>query len=220
MQKLIKGIHRFQADIFGKQRELFERLAKGQSPETLFITCSDSRIEPALITQTVPGDLFIIRNAGNLVPPHSSAPGGEEATIEFAVQVLGVKDIVICGHSHCGAVKALLDPSSLDELPMMRQWLTHADATAQIIKESYGHLAGDAKVSAAVAENVLTQLENLRTHPSVRAKTARGELNLHGWVYKFETGEVFAYDHEQGQFVPVRNVKPMPRPSIVVPESA
>ena len=117
MQKLVQGIHHFQRNIFSSQRELFERLAVGQNPDALFITCSDSRINPNLITQTEPGELFIVRNAGNIVPPYGASEGGEAAAIEFAVVGLGVKDIIICGHSQCGAMKGLLDPKSLDGLP-------------------------------------------------------------------------------------------------------
>lgn len=117
MQKLIEGLHQFQNSVFGTQRELFERLAHGQTPETLFITCSDSRINPNLLTQTEPGELFILRNAGNIVPPYSTSQGGEAATIEFAVAGLNVRDIIICGHSHCGAMKGLLDPPPIVTSP-------------------------------------------------------------------------------------------------------
>src|SRR5688500_10819560 len=167
MQKLIEGFHHFQASIFSSQRELFERLARGQTPEALFITCSDSRINPNLITQTGPGDLFILRNAGNIIPPYGAANGGEGATIEYAVGALGVKDIIVCGHSHCGARAGLLHPESLTELPLVRHWLTHAEATRRIVKENYGHLSGPALLTATVEENVLVQLENLRTQPAV-----------------------------------------------------
>lgn len=201
MQKLIQGLHQFQDHVFSSQRELFERLAHGQQPEALFITCSDSRINPNLLTQTGPGELFILRNAGNIIPPHGAANGGEGATIEFAVAALGVKDIIVCGHSHCGAVKGLLKPESLTEMPAVAAWLSHAEATRRIVKENYSHLSGDACLTAAIEENVLVQLENLRTHPSVASRLARRELKLHGWVYNFERGEVFAYDHEAGQFL-------------------
>lgn len=204
MQKLVEGLHRFQSELFGSHRELFERLAKEQRPEVLFITCSDSRISPNLITQTVPGDLFILRNAGNIIPPHGASNGGEAATIEFAVAGLGVSHVVVCGHSHCGAVKALLNkPEDLTDLPALRGWLNHAEATRQIIRDNYRHLAGDALVTAAVEENVLVQIENLRTHPVVRSRLSRGKLQLYGWVYKFETGQVFQYDSERGQFLSV-----------------
>lgn len=211
MQKLVEGVHHFQKGIFGSHRELFERLVPGQQPLALFITCADSRIAPSLITQTEPGDLFILRNAGNIVPPHGAGDGGgEAATIEYALSVLGVPDIILCGHSHCGAMKALLGPTSnLEELPATRKWLGNAEATRRIIRETYPHLEGAGQLSACVEENVLVQLENLRTHPTVAAGLAKGTLNLHGWVYKFETGEVFAFDPHQGQFVPL-DQRPLP----------
>ena len=200
MQKLIAGIHQFQKDAFRSRRELFERLAEGQSPDTLLITCSDSRISPSLITQTDPGELFILRNAGNIVPPYGASSDGAASTIEYAVAALGVKDIIVCGHTHCGAMKALLQPESLAELPATKQWLSHAEITRRIVSENYKHLEGPARVTATVQENVLGQLENLRTHPTVAAAIARGKLRLHGWVYKIETGQVFAYDPEGAQF--------------------
>jgi carbonic anhydrase len=207
VQKLIQGIHTFQEDDFRPLQGLFESLARGQSPETLFITCSDSRIDPNLLTKSQPGELFILRNAGNIVPPHSAMAGGEAATIEFAVAGLGVKDIIICGHSHCGAVKGLLDPSQVATLPAVAQWLSHAEATRRIIEDNYSHLAPADRVTAAIEENVLVQLENLRTLPSVKSRLVKGDLRLHGWVYKLETGEVFAYDRADGQFVTLEKYK-------------
>ena len=212
MQKLIDGIHHFQQSFFGSQQELFKRLAHGQSPETLFITCSDSRISPNLITQTEPGELFILRNAGNIVPPHGASNGGEAATIEFAVAALGVRDIIICGHSHCGAMKGLLDETLVADTPAVRQWLTHADAARRTVQQNYADLDGASLISACVQENVLTQLENLRTHPAVAARLARGQLNLHGWVYKIETGQVFAYDPTLEQFAALTHAS-VPAPS-------
>ena len=203
MQKLVHGIHRFQSEHFVANRELYARLSHGQSPETLFITCSDSRINPTLLTQSEPGELFIIRNAGNIVPPAGAGGDGEEASLEFAVAGLGVKDIVICGHSQCGAMKALVDPSKSEGLPAVRRWLRHAEATRRIITENYPHLHGDARGMAAVQENVLVQLESLRTHPSVAVRMGRGDLRLHAWVFKIETGEVFAYQPTEGQFFPL-----------------
>ncbi len=212
MQKLVQGIHHFQGNLFSSQRELFERLAKGQQPDALFITCSDSRINPNLITQTEPGELFILRNAGNIVPPHGAANGGEGATIEFAVCGLGVQDIIVCGHSHCGAIKGLLQPDSLKDMPAVAAWLSHAEATRRIMLEKYYDRIGPAQLTTAIEENVLVQLENLRTHPAVAVGLARGKLKLHGWVYKIETGDVFAYDPERGQFVPVAEARPGPVP--------
>ncbi len=204
MQKLVDGIHEFQETLFTPQKKLFERLAQGQQPLALFITCSDSRIDPSLLTQTQPGELFIMRNAGNIVPPYGAVLGGEAATIEFAISVLKIKDVIVCGHSHCGAMNGLLHPEAVGELPAVRAWLKHAEATSRIMKENYTHITEEApRLTATVEENVLVQLENLRTHPSVAATLARGDLKLHGWVYKFETGQVFAYDAGSGQFLPV-----------------
>lgn len=200
MEKLITGIHHFQRSVFSSRRELFDRLATGQSPDALFITCSDSRISPNLITQTDPGDLFIMRNAGNLVPAYGQSVGGEAATIEFAVVGLGVRDIIVCGHSLCGAMKGLLNPASVKEMPSVAAWLRHADSTRAIVRENYAQLEGPPLLSACVQENVLAQIENLKTHPAVAARLASGRLSLHGWVYKIETGEVFAYDPTAGQF--------------------
>lgn len=208
MQKLIQGIHKFREENFRPLQRLYERLSKGQSPETLFITCSDSRIDPNLLTRSQPGDLFILRNAGNIIPPHGAANGGETATVEFAVAALGVKDIIICGHSHCGAMRGLLEPEIVAPLPALASWLTHAETTRRIVLDNYQHLDGDRLVMAMVEENVLVQLENLRTLPAVASRLVKGDLHLHGWVYKIETGEVFAYDNSSGQFVPVAQYQP------------
>lgn len=203
MQRLVQGIHQFQQDQFRPLQGLFEQLAKGQSPETLFITCSDSRIDPNLLTQSRPGDLFILRNAGNIVPPHGATTGGEAATIEFAVAGLGVRDVIVCGHSHCGAMQGVLEPHRVAALPAVAAWLGHAAATARIVRDNYAHLDGDRLLTATVEENVLVQLENLRTLPAIASRLVKGDLKLHGWVYKIETGEVFAFDPLSGQFVPL-----------------
>ena len=205
MKKLIEGVHQFQENEFRTNQELFESLAKGQEPLALFITCSDSRVVPSMLTRSDPGDLFIIKNAGNIVPPHGAVKGGEAGTIEYAMKVLKVKDIIICGHSHCGAMHGLLHPEILDDLPAVKEWLAYAEATQLIISENYAHLTDDTdRLAAAVEENVLIQLENIRTYPSVSAALRRGDVKLHGWVYKFETGEVFAYEPEQKQFLPIQ----------------
>ena len=201
MEKLVQGIHQFQTSYFCSEQELFKRLAGGQHPIALFITCSDSRISPSLLMQSKPGDLFCLRNAGNIVPPSGASRGGEEATIEYAIRVLKVEHVVICGHSHCGAMKALLNPHDVEGMPAVATWLSHAEATRHIINENYSHLDETAKLKATIEENVLVQLENIRTHPSVAAKIAKKEINLHGWYYKIETGQVFSYDPREGQFV-------------------
>ena len=203
MQRLIAGIHQFQQDSFRPLEGLFKQLAKSQNPDTLFITCSDSRIDPNLLTQSKPGDLFILRNAGNLVPPHGAATSGEAATIEFAVVGLNIRDIILCGHSNCGAMRGLLEPEKVADLPAMAAWLHNAETTGRIVRDNYKHLKGDQLLTATIEENVLVQLENLRTLPAVGSRLVKGDLKLHGWVYKIETGEVFAFDPQVGQFVPL-----------------
>lgn len=208
VQQLVAGIHRFRQGIFRQQRELFERLSQGQEPQTLFITCSDSRIDPNLITHTVPGDLFVLRNAGNLIPAFGASNGGEVATVEFAIGGLGVRDIVVCGHSHCGAMKALLHPEYVAEMPAVAEWLKHAEATRRIIRSKYGGVSGEALLDAAIEENVLMQLENLQTHPAVAVALAEDKLKLHAWVYDIGSGEVYAFDDAEGQFLPLGELRP------------
>lgn len=203
MLKLIKGLQQFQSEVFHSHKELFEKLAKGQNPEILFITCSDSRINPNMLTQTEPGDLFILRNAGNIVPPYGAANGGEGATIEYAVAALGVKHIIVCGHSHCGAMKGLLHPELLAELPSVSSWLNHAESTRRTVKENYKDLNDDQLMNITIQENVLSQIDNLKTHPAVAARLSRGEITIHGWVYKIESGDVFSYQQSEGQFSPL-----------------
>lgn len=203
MQKLIEGLHHFQQNVFGTQQELFERLSQGQNPETLFITCSDSRINPNLLTQTQPGDLFILRNAGNLIPPYSPTAGGEAATIEFAVKGLKVKDVIVCGHSHCGAMEGLLHPEKTEGFPALNRWLEHAEVTRRIVTELYPSRTPEERLNVAIQENILAQMENLRTHPSIAAALAAGRIRIHGWVYKIETGEIFGYQPEKRQFISI-----------------
>jgi carbonic anhydrase len=201
MEKIMRGVHTFQRDVFATHQRLFSRLSEGQQPDALFVTCSDSRIDPCLVTQTEPGDLFVLRNAGNIVPPYGASNGGEAAAVEFAVTGLGVKDIIVCGHSHCGAVSGLLHPEKLGKLPTVAEWLRHASTTRRIVEEKFANLSHDDLMTAAVEVNVIVQLDNLRTHPSVACKLSQGQLNLHAWVYAFEVGRLFSYDPDSRQFV-------------------
>ena len=201
MKNIVDGVHGFQSDKFEQDKEFFAGLAAGQSPSALMITCSDSRIDPNALTQTKPGELFVLRTAGNVVPPYGAVLGGEAATIEYAVAALKIPDIIICGHSHCGAMSGLLTPENLGSLPAVRSYLEHAAATRQIIEENYDGLTDfEAKLKQTVETNVLIQIENLRTHPTVAAAVRRGQVQLHGWVYTFESGEVTAYDPESNEF--------------------
>lgn len=208
MKKLIEGLHQFRTETFLSQQELFQRLSEGQQPDALFITCSDSRVIPNLITQTEPGDLFIIRNAGNIVPPHGTSVCGETATIEFAINELNVQDIIICGHTLCGAMKGLLSDKPLDHMPGLQNWLNYSATTKRLIKDVYSKQAQDIEhlINVATQENVLVQLEHLKTHPSVASALTQRKLNLHGWVYKIQTGEVFGYDPDLGQFLRLSEV--------------
>jgi len=203
MKKVISGILRFQQKAFEERKDLFAELANGQSPEVLFITCADSRIDPNLVTQTEPGELFVCRNAGNIVPPHAKAAGGMTASIEFGVAVLGCKHIVVCGHTDCGAMKGALNPGALDELPHVQDWLDHARAAVEVVKAQNGH-AGHDELNAVTRQNVLLQLQHLRTHPVVASRISSGEISLHGWVYDIETGGVNCYDDTRDAFVPLQ----------------
>ncbi len=210
MEKLVRGIHYFQTTAFSEHRELFESLSQGQRPETLLITCSDSRIAPNLLMQTQPGDLFVLRNAGNLIPPFGAANGGEGATIEYAITALDVKHVLVMGHSHCGAMKGLLRPESLTDMPLVSDWLKHADATRRVVDECYPDLNGADLLNAAIKENVLVQLDNLRTYPKVAARLAKSALSLHGWIYEIESGQILAYDPQVSHFVPIRSQLDLP----------
>ena len=205
MEKLISGIARFRSSSFEERKKLFSELATGQSPEVLFITCSDSRIDPNLLTQTEPGDLFIIRNAGNIVPPHVRQAGGVTASIEFAVAALGVEHIVVCGHSDCGAMKGALNPGALTDLPHVQNWLEHSRGAVESVRARNGADAADT-LTHVTEENVVQQLQHLRTHPAVLAKLATGEVKLHGWVYDIEHGSIKAFDDETKEFVPAEEL--------------
>jgi carbonic anhydrase len=215
VEKLVQGVHEFQAHYFASKRKLFERLAeRGQSPETLFITCSDSRVDPNLITNSTPGELFIVRNVGNVVP-QLSMPGGTAAAIEYAVEMLNVTSIVVCGHTHCGALQAVLNPELTRKMPLVRRWVDQTVRVREIVKEKYSHLDEPARLIAAVEENVLVQLENLRAFPFVADRLDKGTLHISGWVFAIETGEVFAYDPAVEQFVDLQSAgSTVPPPSV------
>jgi carbonic anhydrase len=198
MRKLIAGLHEFQTHYFDRHREMFEKLSHEQHPRALFITCCDSRIDPNLLTQTAPGELFIIRNIGNIIPPYGSDAGAEGAAIEYAVQALGINQIIVCGHSDCGAMKGLLHLKEIaEEMPSVHHWLKHAEATRRLIKENYQGYEGEELLAATIEENVLTQIENLRTYPVIHSKLHKGDITIYGWVYKIETGGVFVYSMER-----------------------
>jgi carbonic anhydrase len=202
MQHLIAGVKKFQRDVFPQHRELFHKLAGGQSPEVLVISCSDSRVDFNLLTQARPGRIFELRNAGNVVPPFGEFVGGVTATIEFAVVALGVSNIIICGHSGCGAMTGLLAPESIRNMPNVQKWLRNADPVREALANT-GALAGPDALARAVEANIIVQLGHLKTHPCVAEALAAGRLELHGWVYDIASGDVQAYDEKWRQFAPL-----------------
>lgn len=211
MNELAGRVIQFQRNVFPHQSDLYERLAThGQRPKALMISCADSRVVPEEIMHADPGDLFVCRNAGNIVPPYAQANGGVTSTVEYAVEGLGVSDIIVCGHSDCGAMKALLNPASLAQMPNVAAWLKHSHAVGSIVNSSYGHLDDHGKLRAAILENVVAQLAHLRTHPSVAAAIARGAVSLHGWFFDIHAGVVLALDGHTNRFAPIREDAPMP----------
>ena len=202
MQKLLDGYAKFRNQVFPQQKDRFRLLADRQAPDALFITCSDSRVVPDLILQTEPGDIFVCRTAGNIVPPHGQMAGGVSATIEYAVEVLNVSHIIVCGHSDCGAIKAITDRRDLSRLPLTAKWLG-------FIEPAWKHLESgipdDPRVlhTALIHANVIAQYEHLRTHPEVARALAHKKLQVHGWYYDILTGAIEAYDPQDRKFIPL-----------------
>lgn len=203
MERILQGVSKFQRDVYPRQRELFEQLAKKQTPRALFITCADSRVVPDLITQVGPGELFICRNAGNMVPAYGEVNGGVSATIEYAVVALKIHHIIVCGHTDCGAMKAVLHPEMTNGMPTVKSWLAYGEMARRIVDQAYPDLTEEAKLHALIEENVIAQIEHLKTHPSVAAGYAMGEVCLHGWVYHIRSGQLQAFDPEKNRFVPI-----------------
>ena len=206
MKNLIKGYLRFREDVFPQWKNHFHLLSDRQAPDVLFVTCADSRVVPNLILQTEPGDLFICRNAGNVVPPFGETAGGVSATVEYAIAVLKVRHVIICGHSDCGAVKAVLDKKDLTRLPLTERWLKYVEAAWQY--RDPGDPLSDEKLrhKALIHANVIAQLHNLKTHPEVAAGLAKGTLQVHGWYYDILTGQIHAYDQQAQKFVPLEDI--------------
>lgn len=208
MQKLIAGIHRFRKRYRSEHWELFERLAShGQQPEALFITCCDSRVDPVVIVHGQPGDLFIVKNVGNFVPPYSEDPldgTGVAAAVEYAVEHLNVRDIIVCGHSDCGAMKALYkDRSHFADTPHIVEWLTHGDRTVEVVGKNYPERSREERLMITSEENVLVQTENLRTYPVVQKAARDGKLHVHAWFFEIGEGQVYTYNPEREQFEPI-----------------
>lgn len=203
MRKLITGYQKFRQDIFPDHKEEFQRLACGQQPRALFITCSDSRIVPDMLMQTSPGELFICRNAGNIVPAHGDHNGGVSATIEYAVRVLAVKHIILCGHSDCGVMHGLLHPERVQKLPNVSNWLSYGARARAVVDEICEGQTDEEKVMELARQNVLAQMDNLRTHPSVAAAIVKRGLQLHSCVYYIEQGEIHVWSITENRFIPL-----------------
>jgi carbonic anhydrase len=201
VEKLLGGISRFQKHVYPKHQDLFERLALGQRPEALFITCADSRIDPCLLTQTRPGELFICRVIGNIVPPYPDAVGGVSATVEYAVGVLRVPSVIVCGHTDCGVMKGALNPEAMDAYPSVAAWLRYAQVEHREAEPSPEFLL------ALAERNVVAQLKNLRSHPAVAQRVEESDLALHGWVYHIGEGIVTAWNEETGTFTALGALK-------------
>lgn len=211
MNELIGRVFHFEKTIFPASSELFGKLStEGQEPKALMISCADSRIVPEQIMQAQPGDLFVCRNAGNMVPTFATQNGGVSSTVEYAVVALGVRDIIVCGHSDCGAMKALAAPELPAGMPSVEAWLRHGAAAKHIVDSCHHDLEGSERVRRLSLENVIAQLSNLRTHPSVASAMAKGEMSLHGWFVDIAAGQVLGLDGETGRFVPLRENEPLP----------
>ena len=208
MQRLLEGYARFRADVFPQRASLFQKLAEHQKPSTLFITCADSRVVPDMILQSDPGDLFICRNAGNIVPPYGETNGGVSATIEYAVKALDIQNIVVCGHSDCGAMKAVLSEKKHADMPTVDSWLQHSHSALQLLHSEapqHQQWTGKEMLRALTRANVVSQLHHLRTHPSVAASLAKGTLSIYGWVYEIHSGEIQNFNSQQGRFLPIES---------------
>ncbi|PZU49343.1 MAG: carbonic anhydrase [Sphingomonas sp.] len=211
MNELIGRVFSFEKSVFPDSMELYSKLANhGQNPKALMISCADSRVVPELIMQAQPGDLFVCRNAGNIVPPFATQNGGVSSTVEYAVEALGVRDIIVCGHSDCGAMKALSDPTGLERMPNVAAWLRHGTAAKHVVDTCYTALDDAARVRAISLENVVAQLNHLRTHPAVAAKIAVGEMSLHGWFVDIHAGQILGLDGNTGRFVPLKDDSALP----------
>ena len=210
LQQIVEGFLHFHHEVFPQQKDLFKKLATAQRPRAMFIACADSRIVPELITQSAPGDLFVTRNVGNVVPPYGEMNGGVSTAIEYANLALGVQHIIVCGHSDCGAMRAVLNPQSLGKMPTVKAWLRHAEVAKSMLQDHCNCTTEADSMHVLTEENVIAQLQHLRTHPSVASRIANGQLFIHGWVYNIETSQIKAYDAEQGLFLPLDNAQAIP----------
>lgn len=202
--RLVAGVRRFQQEVYPERKSAYQQVVReGQKPHALFITCADSRIDPELITQSGPGEIFVSRNIGNLVPTYGEPLGGVSAIIEYAVFGLKVSQVVVCGHTDCGAMIGLLHPEKVAHLPIVKSWLRNADAALSIVQSRRTAADEHAALEELIEESVILQIHHLRTHPAVAGRLAQGTLALSGWVYDIGHGIVRIYNEEQRKFIPV-----------------
>lgn len=203
MKKILEGLAEFQKHVYPEHRELFDRLKDNQNPSVLFITCSDSRVVPNLMLQTDPGDLFIIRTAGNMVPPYGSGAGGVSASIEYAVEVLGIRDIVLCGHSDCGAMKAVLHPEKVASLPQVAAWVKYGEKARLQFEARESKPEGQEALDLVAQLNIVEQLKHLVAYPFIRRLIGKGEIDVYGWYYTIESGRILGWDESRGEIIEV-----------------
>lgn len=201
--KLVEGVSKFQREDYRSNEAEFRQLAKGQAPKTLFITCADSRVDPHRITGSKPGEIFVCRSIGNLVPPHGSNDLGTAALMEFAINVLKVEHLIVCGHSSCGAVKSLLDPDDDDQVPRVTAWLRYAESALALTRALVADRPEVERLRRAEELNVVSQLTNARTYPEIATAVALNKLTLHGWHYDIAEGMISTHEGANDRFVPL-----------------
>ncbi len=200
LAKIKKGVAKFQNEIYPAQRKLFEELKHGQKPIAMFFTCADSRILPNVLMQTGPGEVFTERTPGNIVPKYSDHVGGVTASVEYANLVLQVPLMIVCGHTDCGVVKALAEPATTGGMPALQSWMRYSSVAQERLLREHPAPSKDEKIRLLTEYNVLTQLENLRSHPSVASRLLKGELEIRGWVYDIGSGAVWEAEPESERF--------------------
>lgn len=202
-RRLLAGLRTFRSEIYPERETAYKKLVReGQKPHALFITCADSRIDPELLTRSGPGEIFVARNIGNLVPGYGEMLGGVSAIIEYAVAALNVSQVVVCGHTDCGAMKGLLHSDQLDSMPTVKLWLRNGEAALSVVRAKTPGATDEEALPTLIEENVLLQMRQLSTHPAVAGRLAQGTLAIRGWVYDIAQGMVRILDEETGKFTP------------------
>jgi carbonic anhydrase len=202
IEQLLAGVRKFRTEVYPERQASYQQLIReGQKPHALFITCSDSRVDPELLTQSGPGEIFVFRNIGNLIPAYGEMLGATSAVIEYAVVALNIPHIVVCGHTDCGAMKGLLERQQSAKLPIVNRWLMSAEAALSIVEARDTPADAKQALDPLIEENVILQMNHLRTHPSVAGRIAQGSLAISGWIYDIGAGKVRIYDERERRFV-------------------